>query len=492
MSTKISQLPVATTPVAPDAVLPVVQSGQTRQASIDQLGFLQSGTGAVTRTIQNKLRDVVSVKDFGAVGDGSTDDLTAFQNAAAAAKCVYVPSGTYKISGTVAITLQGSTWFGDGVVSSIITSSSTTLPMFTIASGLTGVQLKDIAFDRSVTALNGADGIKVLGTVGQCTLQTLRLIRQHRGLVLGPTDFSLVRNVRTEYCQSVGVYMTNTATDGACQWQLDTVLSQLNGAQGFLLISIAGPAGVTPGTWTNVATYANTGVGIGVDGTSCPINDVRIHGAFLGNDGDSELYLNTFGGSHVINSVFAELAGTSATGPALATAASNIGSGFETTSNNIDTQYNGCHASANSLDGYYLSGVNESITGSSAKNNGLAVTTGRRNGVNKVGGRVVVSGGCFGNTGAGISQQYGVFAADGNNISVVGADLTNNSTATYGATANSTYISSVANLPNTSNVNISPAGQVLVGGGATGGFGASGTINVAGGLLKNNTAYTNP
>jgi len=44
MSTKISQLPVATSPVTSDVVLPVVQSGQTRQASIDQLGFLQSGT----------------------------------------------------------------------------------------------------------------------------------------------------------------------------------------------------------------------------------------------------------------------------------------------------------------------------------------------------------------------------------------------------------------------------------------------------------------
>ena len=30
-------------------------------------GFLQAGTGAVARTAQSKMRDVVSVKDFGAV-----------------------------------------------------------------------------------------------------------------------------------------------------------------------------------------------------------------------------------------------------------------------------------------------------------------------------------------------------------------------------------------------------------------------------------------
>lgn len=95
MSTKISQLPLATSPVAPDVVLPVVQDGVTKKASIDQLGFLQSGTGATTRTIQNKLRDTASVKDFGAVGDGVADDTAAFTAAAAASSQVVVPSGTY-------------------------------------------------------------------------------------------------------------------------------------------------------------------------------------------------------------------------------------------------------------------------------------------------------------------------------------------------------------------------------------------------------------
>jgi hypothetical protein len=75
----------------------------------------------------------------------------------------------------------------------------------------------------------------------------------------------------------------------------------------------------------------------------------------------------------------------------------------------------------------------------------------------------------------------------------MGADLSNNATGAWGATSNLSYVSSVGNLPNTLNVGLSPQGTVLVGGGATGGFGAgAGTINVSGGLLKNNTAYTNP
>lgn len=66
--------------------------------------FTQAGTGAVARTVEAKLKDVVSVKDFGAVGDGVTDD-TAVINAAIAsgAKSIYFPAGTYIISSTVAL-----------------------------------------------------------------------------------------------------------------------------------------------------------------------------------------------------------------------------------------------------------------------------------------------------------------------------------------------------------------------------------------------------
>jgi hypothetical protein len=59
-------------------------------------------TGATPRLISDMFGDFPNVKDFGAVGDGSTDDTAAFIAATAANPTgIAVPAGSYKITGTV-------------------------------------------------------------------------------------------------------------------------------------------------------------------------------------------------------------------------------------------------------------------------------------------------------------------------------------------------------------------------------------------------------
>lgn len=83
-------------------------AGAGQGASI--VGFLQSGTGAVARTVQAKQRESITPQDFGAVGDGVADDTTAFQNALAAAAGgeLRIPAGQYKLTAglTVPVTTR--------------------------------------------------------------------------------------------------------------------------------------------------------------------------------------------------------------------------------------------------------------------------------------------------------------------------------------------------------------------------------------------------
>jgi hypothetical protein len=87
------------------------------------VGFIQAGTGAVAITMQDKAREIVSVKDFGAVGDGVIDDTAAIQAAidyviALGGGAVYAPRGTYRITDVLimdtGVYATGVSLYGDG------------------------------------------------------------------------------------------------------------------------------------------------------------------------------------------------------------------------------------------------------------------------------------------------------------------------------------------------------------------------------------------
>jgi hypothetical protein len=77
------------------------------ETSANLVSYTPAGTGAVQTTVQTKLRESVSVKDFGAVGDGVTDDTAAIQAALDALDGtnsggrLYIPTGTYIVSSTL-------------------------------------------------------------------------------------------------------------------------------------------------------------------------------------------------------------------------------------------------------------------------------------------------------------------------------------------------------------------------------------------------------
>ena len=74
------------------------------QVDASNISYTQGGTGSVTTNVQSKLRESVSVLDFGAVGDGVTDDTTAIQAAFNASSVVEFPNGKTFVSSKLSIT----------------------------------------------------------------------------------------------------------------------------------------------------------------------------------------------------------------------------------------------------------------------------------------------------------------------------------------------------------------------------------------------------
>lgn len=133
------------------------------EGAMAQPDFTASGTGAITRTSTDKFSDFVSVKDFGAAGDGLTDDTDAFQNALAAHDAVFIPSGEYLISGTIEIT-SNKTLIGTGQ-SSIIVCQSDDFNVFEIPGEFVTIEKLQIQ--------GGDVGIKLYGGDGPCVQNTI-------------------------------------------------------------------------------------------------------------------------------------------------------------------------------------------------------------------------------------------------------------------------------------------------------------------------------
>lgn len=120
--------------------------------------YTASGAGAVTRTSSDKFSDSISVKDFGAKGDGLTDDTLAIQQALTAYDSVYLPEGNYLISGTITIGERQS-FHGVGQTSVLLCQDNTFNAIEVVA---------DYATLSNFKIQNGGVGIKLFGRDRPC------------------------------------------------------------------------------------------------------------------------------------------------------------------------------------------------------------------------------------------------------------------------------------------------------------------------------------
>lgn len=99
------------------------ETGIINSGNATAITYTASFPGAVQQTVQTKLEQYVSVKDFGAVGDGVTDDTVAMQAAHDTGQTVYYPQGVYNFTN---ITIPSGGIIGEGKLTILRTTDTGT------------------------------------------------------------------------------------------------------------------------------------------------------------------------------------------------------------------------------------------------------------------------------------------------------------------------------------------------------------------------------
>jgi len=173
------------------------------------------------KALENSAGRVTYVTDYGAVGDGATDDSTAIQNAInSGADLVYFPGGDYLVSSGITLNRSNVTLVGEFAASRLINNTTNT-PALTVGDGITTVnrvKVQNLVFSQAsgVTAVAGNAGVlfnKVESSVIRDVIVYNFPNALYNGIELDASVECVLKNVEVQDCIDLGVSFDNTCID---------------------------------------------------------------------------------------------------------------------------------------------------------------------------------------------------------------------------------------------------------------------------------------
>jgi hypothetical protein len=168
---------------------------QTTTGAVDAsiVSYEPPFANSVATNVEAKLAQYISVKDFGAVGDGVADDTAAIQAAMNVGGTVWFPTGTYKITAPLTRSTTGLVLMGAGIDATIIIAASTFTgaSMFTLGNKNGTAECRQISMrDILVNCDGNADcGVELYGLRDGSTFESVYIWKIRKfGLRTGWTN----------------------------------------------------------------------------------------------------------------------------------------------------------------------------------------------------------------------------------------------------------------------------------------------------------------
>jgi hypothetical protein len=397
------------------------------------IGFKQSNSsgalgGAVGRTVHQKLQETVSVKDFGATGDGTTDDTAAIQLALNAGTygAVYFPTGTYKVSS--ALTVNPSTHvFGSGF-DAIIKTNSATANIFNVSGQY--VYISDLSFNSSVTRTGGYY-VDILSGSSRFRMEQFWMYNAKSGICVRDTS-STVTIAQGEILNNVAVTGVGIKIAGGLEISIrDVLIDQASQIYAGIYIVKAGDVSIED------CQLLTCGQALYLEANNTVIVSVFANNTFFDNSTRGLYVLATNSGT-VARCLFDQcwFSSSANQGILLNTATSGLIDGID---------FNGCHVFLNNSNGFQIENNTKNVqihdcAIASNANSGVAIASN----VNYISVQD-----CHIGTGYGLGANVNgilVDAGTGDYLRICNNDLNNNSSAglVYNATGQNSVV--VGNL----------------------------------------------